>query len=134
MEEKKERREKLLELQMLDQQIKQIEEQMANIEGQVFEVNNLIENLSELKSMKDNQEILVPVANGIFMKANIKDSNNLKVNVGSGVVVEKTLDETKEMLKEQIKSIETYKEEMFLELQKLVMKASHIQADVLGGE
>jgi len=131
---KKERREKLLELQVLDSQIKQIEEQMSRIEEQIFEVNSLIENLSELKNVKNGQEILVPVANGIFVKASVTDVNNIKVNVGSGVVVEKTLEETKEMLKEQIKSIDNYKDEMFAELQKLVIKASEIQAEILGGQ
>ncbi len=132
-DDKQKRREKLLELQMFDQQIKQLEDQMRRIEEQILEINTLIDSISELKTVKTGQEILVPVANGIFANAKIDDTKILKVNVGGGVVVEKTIDETINMLKDQIKSVEGYREEMFLELQKIVMKASELQADIIGG-
>jgi prefoldin alpha subunit len=131
-EENKLRREKLLELESLDGQIKQIEEQMIQIEEQMLEVGFLIENLSEIKNIKAGEEILVPLANGIFIKARIADLNSLKVNVGSGVVVDKTLDETIEMLKEQIKNIEKYKDEIFSHLQQMISQASHLQAYIVG--
>jgi prefoldin alpha subunit len=133
-EDKNSRREKLLELQYLDSQIKQIEQQMTQVEEQIFEVDSLIENLSELKETKKGQELLVPVANGIFLKANIEDVKNLKVNVGGGVVVEKTIDETVEMLKEQIRNIEIYKNEMLMQLQELIAHASLLQANIVGEE
>jgi prefoldin alpha subunit len=128
------RREKLLELQFLDGQIKQAEQQISQVEEQIFEVNSLIDSLSELKTAKKGQEILVPVANGIFIKAKIEDKESLKVNVGGGVVVEKTIDNTIEMLKEQIRNIETYKNEIFVQLQQLVAQASDIQAKIVGEE
>ena len=131
-EERNVRREKLLELQSLDAQIKQIEEQMVQIEEQIFEVDSLIDNLHEIKNVKAGEEILVPVANGIFIKAKIENTSNLKVNIGSGVVVDKTLDETIDMLKEQIKNIEKYKDEIFLQLQQMISQASQVQAYIVG--
>lgn len=136
MTEKKEdnnlRREKLLELQNLDSQIKQVEDQMVQIEEQILEVANLIESLKEISNVKKGEEILVPVANGIFLKAKIEDTENLKVNVGSGVVVDKTLNETIDMLKTQIKNIEQYKDEMFAQLQQMINHASQLQAYIVG--
>lgn len=129
---KNSRREKLLELQFLDNQIKQIEEQISKIEEQIFEVDSLIESIAEIKVTDKGQEILVPMANGIFIKAKVEDAKNLKVNVGAGVVVEKTADETITMLKEQTKSMEEYKNEIFMQLQKMVAQASVIQADITG--
>lgn len=130
--EDKARRDKLLELQTLDTQIKQYEEQLMQLEEQIFEINSIIENLIEIENTPLNTEILVPIANGIFVKAKISDKDNLKVNVGASVVVDKTSIETTDMLKEQLKQIETYKNDLFLQLQTLVKHASYIQADVLG--
>ena len=131
-EEGKSRREILLELQFLDSQIKQAEQQMSQAEEQIFEVNILIDSLCELKTAKRGQEILVPVANGIFIKAKIEDKDLLKVNVGGGVVVEKTIDGTIEMLRAQVKNIEKYKDETFAQLSGLVAQASSLQSEIVG--
>lgn len=132
MKEKKDdkKRELYLELQMLDSQIKQLEQQMIQMEQQIFEVNEIIQSLSDIKEVKSGTEILVPVANGIFTTAEIKDTKNLKVNVGAGITVEKTVEETKEMLKDQQKNIETYRDEVFLQLQQMVSKASFLQEGI----
>lgn len=128
------RREKLLELQSLDAKIKQIEGGLLNLENQIMEINMIIDSLIELEAVTADSEILVPVSNGIFVKAKIIDSKNLKVNVGANTIVEKTNDETREMLKEQMRNVENYKNELFSELQSLVKYASTIQTDVLLGE
>jgi len=123
--------ERLMELQYLDSQIKQSEEQMTQIETQIAELNDVIMNLSEIKDMKPGSEILLPIANGIFAEAEIKNVKKLRVNVGAGVVTEKTPEQTTEMLKEHLNKIESYKEEMFMQLQAMVNQASLIQKELI---
>lgn len=125
------RREKLLELQSLDAKIKQLEDGLVHLEEQIIEVNLIVESLKDLEQVKIDSEILVPVSNGIFVKAKIIDTQNLKINVGANTIVEKTNSEAQIMLKEQIKSIENYKNDLFSELQTLVKHASTIQTEVL---
>ena len=127
---KENHQEKLRELQYLDQQIKGFEERLMQVEQQILEVNIIIENLSELKDVKAGTEILVPLANGIFATAELKDAKMLKVNVGGGAVTEKSVDDTKNMLKNQIKEIEEYKDELFLQLQQMVNHASQVQKEM----
>lgn len=126
------RKESLLALQMLDQQIKQTEQQMMVLEQQIFEINAVVAGLLELKDVKSGQEILVPVANGVFAEAVIKDTKMLKVNVGGGVVTEKTLEQTIEMLQSQLENIESYKDEMLSALQQMVKQAASIQKEISG--
>jgi len=132
--EENKRREKLLELQSLDTKIKQLEDGLVALENQIIEVNMVIDSLKDLQAVKENSEILVPLSNGIFVKAKVFDTDNLKVNVGANTIVEKTNEETQEMLKEQIRNIDNYKNELFTELQTLVKHASTIQTDVLMGD
>lgn len=119
-----------MELQMIDAQIKQFEQQLMQIEEQNMGVSMVIESLAELTEVKTGCEILVPVANGIFAKAQIKDTKTLSVNVGGGAVVEKTVEETKQMLKKQAKDIEKYKEEAILHLQQMIAQAAAIQKEL----
>ena len=132
--EENKRREKLLELQTLDAKIKQIEDGLVNIENQIIEINLVIECIKEISNVKPDSEALVPLANGIFIKAKIADTQMLKVNIGSNTVVEKSNEETQQMLKDQLKSIEEYKDELMRDIQKLVNQASIIQADIMGDE
>ena len=47
---------------------------------------------------------------GIFMKAQLKDNNELLINVGSDVIVKKTFSESKEMLESQLNELESIME------------------------
>jgi prefoldin alpha subunit len=111
-----------LELQMLIQQITQMQQQLEELEKQIMEVNNIQSSLEDLKKVKPGTEIEVPIANGIFAKAEIKNNKTLKVNVGSGVIVTKTIDETKALLEGQIKNIINYREQIMAEMQKIYKK------------
>jgi len=46
---------------------------------------------------------LAPIINGIFVKAELKDNQNLLINVGADTVVEKTVSQAVELLKERQK-------------------------------
>ena len=50
--------------------------------------------LDDLKTTKTGTEILVPMASGIFIKAELKDNKELAINVGADTVVKKNIEET----------------------------------------
>jgi prefoldin alpha subunit len=111
--------EKYRELQQLQQQIEQIAEYVERLQGQQQELDNSIEALTELQKTTVNTEILATLANGIFLKAALKDNQKLVVNVGAGVTVEKNipdilrlLEEQKEKIAENISEAETILQQM----------------------
>src|SRR3989338_8572050 len=101
MADEKNNEEKYMQLQMLQQQVEQITDYVEKLQGQQKELDNSIEALAELQKTKVNTEILAPVANGIFIKAELKDNQKLVVNVGAEVTVEKTIAEVLKLLEEQ---------------------------------
>jgi len=105
MAEDKKVEDKYMELQLLQQQAEQIAEYLEKLQLQQTELDTSIEALTELQKTKVNTEILAPVANGIFLKAELKDNQKLVVNVGSEVTVEKSIPEVITLLEEQKEKI-----------------------------
>lgn len=92
---------KYMQLQLLQQHTQQIAEYLEKLLLQQKELGASIEALSELQKTGLNTEILAPVANGIFLKAELKDNQRLVVNVGAEVTAEKTIPEVITLLEEQ---------------------------------
>jgi len=96
---------KYMQLQLLQQQVGQITEYVEKLQGQHLELDDSIKALVELQKTNIDTEILAPIANGIFLKAELKDNQKLVVNVGAGITVEKNIPEVLKLLEEQKEKI-----------------------------
>jgi prefoldin alpha subunit len=119
--------EKYQEMQMLDYQIKQVQKLIENIDVQLLEISGTIDALQEFEKLNHNDEILFPIANGIFAKGVLTDNKMLKINVGSNVVVEKSAKDTIVMMEKQAKDIENYRQEVLGQLQKSIERMQELQ-------
>lgn len=120
MADEKNIQEKYMQFQQLQQHLEQITKHLEMLHQQQQEIEVSIEALKELQDAKLNTEILAPVANGIFFKAELKGRQQLLVNVGADVAVEKAIPEVIELLEEQKEKIAeniTGAESAFQELQ-----------------
>ncbi len=132
MEDKqKHMQEKYVEFQLLDQQIKQLQQQIQVMEQQMMELNAVRQSLDDLKNIKAGSEILTPLNSGIFAKAEIKDPNELLVNIGADVVVKKDIGSTKEMITNQLNEMDKIHTQMHEELQNSVHKARSMQEELV---
>jgi prefoldin alpha subunit len=129
-EQKKLLQQKYLELQLIDQQAKQLQKQLQSLDEQLLELLSLQQSLDELKEMKIGTQILVPVGNGIFTKADLKDNKELIVNVGANTTVKKSIADTKNMLKNQEEEINNLKEKLTKELEKVVLTAQDLETNL----
>ena len=102
---KEEIQKKYLELQILNKQIKNVQEQFISLQQQLNELNNLEESLTELKDVKNNKEIFSVLGSGVFVKSKLIDNENVLVNVGDGVLVKKKLNEALDLVKLQANNI-----------------------------
>jgi len=99
-----EKEEILYKLSLFEQQAQQIQQQLQMIEQGVVELTNLAMGLEELNGKKD-KEILAPIGSGVFVKAKLL-SEDLIVDIGGKNFIKKSIPETKDMIKEQIKRLE----------------------------
>ncbi len=121
---------KYMELQMLEQQMKQVQKQIQMIENQSIELTIAHQALESLKNIKPGTEILVPISNGVFIKAELKDNQELIVNIGSNITANKDAESAKGLIKEQIDEMKTVQEHMALELERLGRNAASIEKEL----
>ena len=118
---------KYQEMQMLDYQVKQLQKVLESIDTQLSDINVTVEALNGFKNLKNNDEVLFPIANGIFAKGKLSDNTSLKINIGSNIVVDKNIPDTIKMMGDQSSEMEKYKSEIIEQLQKTVDKLNELQ-------
>ena len=123
-------REKYVEMQFLDKQIKQLQTQSQNLEEQIQEINYIVDSLEEVKEVKEGDEILVPISNGIFITAQVKECTNLKVNMGSNTVVDKSIKGTQDMLLNQAQEIHDIQKNLMKNLEEYTDRAMLTEAEI----
>lgn len=129
-EKQQELQQKYMAYQVAEQQIKQHQEQLEKFEQQLEEVNTVIDSLEQVSKAKKETEVLVPLAGGIFFRAKMDDNQKFLVNVGSGTVVEKTLEEAQGLVKEQVKEIEKYKDHVTENLANLITEYQLLESEL----
>jgi len=114
-------------MQMLDYQAKQLQKIIEGIDAQLIEISGTIDALSDFEKLEDDEEVLFPLANGIFARGRLTDSRMLRINIGSNVVVEKSVIDTIKMMQKQAQDIADYKIEVMEQLQKFIDKINEMQ-------
>lgn len=130
MENKEKLQELYLKLQLLHEQIKEIEKQIQLFNNQVAELTLTMQSLDDFKKIKEGAEILVPINQGMYAKAELKNSTELLVNVGANVSVKKNIEDTKKLITNQIEEIKKLQQQMVLNLQNITSQANLIEGEI----
>ena len=121
--------EKLMQFQTLQQYIEQISEHLNLLQQQYQDLHDSKEALQEF-SVTSKGKILAPIANGIFIKAETADNQNLLVNVGADTVVKKSVPEVVKILSERQKETVQKINEAQQLLQEFHQQAAQIYREV----
>lgn len=119
-----------MEMQVLEQQIRQLQQQIHMLDSQAVEFTNTQMILDDFAKAKTGSDTLVSISPGIFAKGKITDNKELLVNVGSDVLVEKSVEEAKALLDGQIEEIKKAHGQMLDGLQEMVLKAQSIEKEM----
>ena len=122
--------EKYMQLQLFEQQLKQLQKNIQVLEQQLTELGGVHEGLDEAGKLKPGSEMLTAFANGIFLKTTLKDTDELIVNVGANIAVPKSVAETKQLIEKQKKEITELKEKLRQDLEKMALQASVVESDL----
>ena len=131
LEEKEKKLQKLyMQFQVLEQHIKQMQQQAAALNAQLLDLISTTHSLDELKNVKSGTEILVPISSGIYAKGEIKDNSHLIVNVGANITVSKNLDDTRKIVETQAEEMKELQKQALEELQILTNQAAIIEKEM----
>ncbi len=121
---------KYVQLQMHNQQLQQLQQQLQAVQNQSVEIQTILFALDDIAKTEVGKEMLVPLSSGIFVKAEIKDNQKLRVNVGSNTVVEKSVQETKALLDRQILELNKLNEDLTNQYTNVIGEAEKLQAEL----
>ena len=118
------------EFQVMTNTINQLEKQNSALENQLMELMVTNQSLEDMRTTKSGTDILVPLSSGIYAKAELKDNKNFLVNVGANVTLSKDLDTTKELIEEQIDSIQKLQKNLMQELQEKTTRVAVLEQEI----
>jgi prefoldin alpha subunit len=118
------------------QQSKILEAYMNDILGKEATVTRLIteahlasEAIQGLSSA-NQQESLVPIGIGLFLKVIVPQVTNLLVSVGSGVTIEKSKENAKNYVESKIKEFELALQQIQSQKEQIAMRMNQLQNEV----
>jgi prefoldin alpha subunit len=82
--------------------------------------------VEQLHAVDENAELLIPVGAGTFVNGSLKNSSNVLIGVGAGIVIEKPIDDAITKLDERIKRLQENLEKMFSLGQKIQFDAEEL--------
>ncbi len=96
-----EMKERFMKFQTIQTHLEKLSEQAQLFNQHNAELDISTKAVQEIGKTKVDNEILAPVADGIFIKVKLLDNAKLVVNVGSNTTVERTVEEVVELLQKQ---------------------------------
>ncbi len=120
--------EKLIQLELLNQQLAEIEQSIFMSEDQLLQLESAKEALKNLENKDD--EVLIPLSSGIFIPVRNVDLNKIKFLVGSNVVVDKTSKEAIEKITEYVEEIKNHKSKSVEFYDKVSMEVIKLQKEL----
>ena len=82
--------------------------------------------IEQLHKADENSEILIPVGGGTFINGSIKEVSNVLVDIGAGLVAEKTIDDALKKIDERIKNLQGKQEKLLSTAQKLQVESDEL--------
>ena len=130
MANKEEQQKKALEFQILYGQLEQYQTQLADLQQQKQNLNNLLLSLGEVSKLKKGDEFLSPLSSGVLVKTELKEPGKILMAVGANVIVKKRIEEAELSIKEQEKQIILLISQLKSESEKLAQAVYSIQQEL----
>lgn len=120
-----------LEFQILNQQVNQLKEQFNSINENINSLKKIEDSLDEIKRVKKDNKILIPLGNNIFIKGKIEKNNEIIIGVGSKTLVKKNLADTKDTIKNQINELNNINTQLEQEISNSILHIEELQKEII---
>ncbi len=126
----KELQKKYLTLQILKQQLSALLEEKNALNEKAVEIATTIEALKKLTDVRKGEEMWSSLGSGAFARSDIKDTDNVLVAVGAGVVVKETREKGIEILKLRLDQLQQLDEELAAEINRFGEQAAKTEEEL----
>ena len=122
------RDQKVMEVRLLEEQINQLEQQIAIVDKRIIETQIIQASLDDIKKIKKN-DVLVPVGRDIFVESSIESAEKVLVNVGAGVFIKKGIEDAKKTIGNQNQKLFDLRKEVINEINRVFIRITEIEKE-----
>ncbi len=123
-------RESQLELQIMQQQAKNLKSQYSQINGKIQQLEYMKDIILNFKA-KEGETSFSEIGLGIFAETQTKKRDKFLINIGKNLLVKRTQKEIEEIISSQIKTLQNINEEILADMQKIGKNMQSIQQDLM---
>jgi prefoldin alpha subunit len=108
-------------IEQCKEQLNQLEMQSQYIQAAIMDYNKARLTIEQLNKIEKETEMIIPIGGGTFINTIAKKQEKILVDVGAGIITEKTYEEAIKKIDERIQNIEksqTKIDEMMQNIQK----------------
>ena len=117
-------------LKTVKKNLSELNQAIADIDTQTAQIQESKHAINEYENITAKSDLLVPIADGIFIQASAVEDKYLRINVGAGAVVKKTPAQAQEMLQEQHDELSKHREQLLNQREQLKVQADDIQKKI----
>lgn len=121
---------KYIQLQLMKQQLKALVEERNIIMERVNEMVISIDALQTLDSVKKEDEMWSSIGSSTFVRSDIKDTENVLVSIGAGIVVKETRARAIEILDGRMNELKKIDSEFIAEITKFAQAIEILEPEV----
>lgn len=125
-----EQQQKYAEYQMLNNQLRQLAQEIQNVDQQAKELEMLIEGVEEVGKAAKGTEVLASIGGGLYVKTKLENNNEFLINSGARVIATKTKEEAKALLEEQLGELRKIVANMQAQLQSGIQRIVMLESDL----
>jgi len=117
----------LAELQLLEQLVAELQARIINLTTAVAEHEGTLRLIDEMKKNPGRIPILLPAGAGNYVKADLVNENTIHVNVGAGVVMEKSLEDSQQIIMTRNETLRKLREDYAARLEQYSARAQELR-------
>ena len=91
---------------IIEEQIENIISQREIIKQSIEEIKKSIKTIDKISELKNQNEIWFSIGSDIFLRGNVSEKDRVFVNIGSGIIQEKNIENAKKFLNKKIEKME----------------------------
>ncbi len=121
---------KYMQLQIIKQQFSALMEEKTAVTEKLTEISTTIEAMKKLPAVKKGEEMWSSIGSGAFVRSDIKDTENVFVAAGAGVVIKETREKGIQILTGRMKELEKIDTELAAEINKFGEAAARLEQEL----
>lgn len=117
----------MYEYQLMSQQMQQLQQTFNTMNKHRDELRRLESNLQDLSKLKGGETSMIPLGSGIYIKGKVEKSDNVYMNVGSGVVLQKSYDSALDTIRKQLAEVDGFAIQVEQNIQQVSIRIQELQ-------